>query len=290
MNKQEWLAQFEAITGRTATAEEIAQALEAGKFQEVSTKETHVEQTPVQEKPVQTTEAASTQAAPAAPAQPSEFQKTMSSYWKWLIAAWKNPTAEGTLEPKHAYLAFGTLTLFYTLTIFIAVYQAGRALTGGINRAANLFSTNSSNAFQMSNPVDFSTFFTILIAAALYLFSIVLGGFVVKRMIYQNTSFTFTRAFDYYAKLFSINIILTALASICAPLNIVTFAAFLFIVSLFIFTVGTIFSIAQTEGDSKMDSFYRFLLAVIVNGIILVIFFYAEMSLVAEYISKLFRF
>ena len=126
MNKQEWLAQFEAITGRTATAEEIAQALEAGKFQEVSTKETHVEQTPVQEKPVQTTE--------AAPAQPSEFQKTMSSYWKWLIAAWKNPTAEGTLEPKHAYLAFGTLTLFYTLTIFIAVYQAGRALTGGINR------------------------------------------------------------------------------------------------------------------------------------------------------------
>lgn len=282
MNKQEWLAQFEAITGRTATAEEIAQALEAGKFQEVSTKETHVEQTPVQEKPVQTTE--------AAPAQPSEFQKTMSSYWKWLIAAWKNPTAEGTLEPKHAYLAFGTLTLFYTLTIFIAVYQAGRALTGGINRAANLFSTNSSNAFQMSNPVDFSTFFTILIAAALYLFSIVLGGFVVKRMIYQNTSFTFTRAFDYYAKLFSINIILTALASICALLNIVTFAAFLFIVSLFIFTVGITFSIAQTEGDSKMDSFYRFLLAVIVNGIILVIFFYAEMSLVAEYISKLFRF
>ena len=282
MNKQEWLAQFEAITGRTATAEEIAQALEAGKFQEVSTKETHVEQTPVQEKPVQTTE--------AAPAQPSEFQKTMSSYWKWLIAAWKNPTAEGTLEPKHAYLAFGTLTLFYTLTIFIAVYQAGRALTGGINRAANLFSTNSSNAFQMSNPVDFSTFFTILIAAALYLFSIVLGGFVVKRMIYQNTSFTFTRAFDYYAKLFSINIILTALASICALLNIVIFAAFLFIVSLFIFTVGITFSIAQTEGDSKMDSFYRFLLAVIVNGIILVIFFYAEMSLVAEYISKLFRF
>ena len=182
------------------------------------------------------------------------------------------------------------MTLFYTLTIFIAVYQAGRALTGGINRAANLFSTNSSNAFQMSNPVDFSTFFTILIAAALYLFSIVLGGFVVKRMIYQNTSFTFTRAFDYYAKLFSINIILTALASICALLNIVTFAAFLFIVSLFIFTVGITFSIAQTEGDSKMDSFYRFLLAVIVNGIILVIFFYAEMSLVAEYISKLFRF
>lgn len=290
MNKQEWLAQFEAITGRTATAEEIAQALEAGKFQEVTTEEPQVKANPVQEKPVQTTEAASTQAAPAAPAQPSEFQKTMSSYWKWLIAAWKNPTAEGTLEPKHAYLAFGTLTLFYTLTIFIAVYQAGRALTGGINRAANLFSTNSSNAFQMSNPVDFSTFFTILIAAALYLFSIVLGGFVVKRMIYQNTSFTFTRAFDYYAKLFSINIILTALASICALLNIVTFAAFLFIVSLFIFTVGITFSIAQTEGDSKMDSFYRFLLAVIVNGIILVIFFYAEMSLVAEYISKLFRF
>lgn len=290
MNKQEWLAQFEAITGRTATAEEIAQALEAGKFQEVTTEEPQVKANPVQEKPVQTTEAASTQAAPAAPAQPSKFQKTMSSYWKWLIAAWKNPTAEGTLEPKHAYLAFGTLTLFYTLTIFIAVYQAGHALTGGINRAANLFSTNSSNAFQMSNPVDFSTFFTILIAAALYLFSIVLGGFVVKRMIYQNTSFTFTRAFDYYAKLFSINIILTALASICALLNIVTFAAFLFIVSLFIFTVGITFSIAQTEGDSKMDSFYRFLLAVIVNGIILVIFFYAEMSLVAEYISKLFRF
>ena len=34
MSKQDWLDYFEAVNGRSASAEEIAQALAAGEFQE----------------------------------------------------------------------------------------------------------------------------------------------------------------------------------------------------------------------------------------------------------------
>ena len=42
MSKQDWLDYFEAVNGRSASAEEIAQALAAGEFQEeVVVPETH---------------------------------------------------------------------------------------------------------------------------------------------------------------------------------------------------------------------------------------------------------
>ena len=44
--------------------------------------------------------------------------------------------------------------------------------------------------------LNFKIFFVSLIAAALFLFSIILGGFVVKRLVYQDRSFTFNKAFN----------------------------------------------------------------------------------------------
>ena len=70
MSKQDWLDYFEAVNGRSASAEEIAQALAAGEFQEevVATEAPEFVSAPVQE-PVSAPQAPEFVAAPAAPVQ-----------------------------------------------------------------------------------------------------------------------------------------------------------------------------------------------------------------------------
>ena len=70
MSKQDWLDYFEAVNGRSASAEEIAQALAAGEFQEevVPTEAPEFVAAPVQE-PVSAPQAPEFVAAPAAPVQ-----------------------------------------------------------------------------------------------------------------------------------------------------------------------------------------------------------------------------
>lgn len=70
MLKQDWLDYFEAVNGRSASAEEIAQALAAGEFQEevVATEAPEFVAAPVQE-PVAALQAPEFVAAPAAPVQ-----------------------------------------------------------------------------------------------------------------------------------------------------------------------------------------------------------------------------
>ena len=72
MLKQDWLDYFEAVNGRSASAEEIAQALAAGEFQEevVATEAPEFVAAPVQE-PVSAPQAPEFVAAPAAPVQES---------------------------------------------------------------------------------------------------------------------------------------------------------------------------------------------------------------------------
>ena len=70
MSKQDWLDYFEAVNGRSASAEEIAQALAAGEFQAevVATEAPEFVAAPVQE-PVSAPQAPEFVAAPAAPVQ-----------------------------------------------------------------------------------------------------------------------------------------------------------------------------------------------------------------------------
>ena len=79
MSKQDWLDYFEAVNGRSASAEEIAQALAAGEFQEEvvvpeasQAPEFVAEPTAPVEEPVAAPQAPEFVAAPAAPAAPTE--------------------------------------------------------------------------------------------------------------------------------------------------------------------------------------------------------------------------
>jgi len=105
MSKQDWLDYFEAVNGRSASAEEIAQALAAGEFQE----EVVVPETPQApefvaaptapvEEPVAAPQAPEFVAAPAAPQAP-DFVAAPTAPTEEPVAAPTAPTEEPVAAP-----------------------------------------------------------------------------------------------------------------------------------------------------------------------------------------------
>lgn len=160
MNRQEWLEYFEAINGRTATAEEVAQALAAGEFQEdvaVAQPTQAVQPQTAQAQPVQ--EPAQPQgqvhASVQQPAQPAQgqtevhqtateqqqfFQNVANSaqvadlkqkgrsYFNWFLTNLKNPI----VETRDSHFVYGVVTV-----ALAALFMAG----GIVNYFGRIFSS-----------------------------------------------------------------------------------------------------------------------------------------------------
>ena len=343
MSKQDWLEYFEAVNGRSATEEEIAQALAAGEFvkaEQVSADQASSEASPAsssfeqpqnfqqpfaqqasqqyQEVPQQQAnpnqfanqgqpyqQQGFQQANPFAgqpqssgpqayqnnsqqgqfnsqvpqqgpqayysqqPPQPSEFSKTMKGFWAWLVSAWKSPTSEVESSKVNGYLSLGLTAFFFAI---VANY--------------NIFSTIGIMSFGMYNgpTFNFKVFFVSLIAAALFLFSIILGGFVVKRLVYQDRSFTFNKAFDWYGRLYAIVLPFIAASALFALLGIIHLSLFFTWIVLLLVGVGATFALIYSKTNNSMDPFYKYLLAIIINGVITIIFSFIAFSLLASII------
>lgn len=329
MSKQDWLEYFEAVNGRSATEEEIAQALAAGEFveaEQVSAEQASSEASPAsssfeqpqnfqqpfaqqyQEAPQQQANQAYQQpgfqqASPFAgqpqssgpqayqnnpqqgqfnsqvpqqgpqayysqqPPQPSEFSKTMKGFWAWLVSAWKSPTSEVESSKVNGYLSLGLTAFFFAI---VANY--------------NIFSTIGIMSFGMYNgpTFNFKVFFVSLIAAALFLFSIILGGFVVKRLVYQDRSFTFNKAFDWYGRLYAIVLPFIAVSALFALLGIIHLSLFFTWIGLLLVGVGATFALIYSKTNNSMDPFYKYLLAIIVNGVITLFFSFIAFSLLTS--------
>ncbi len=80
---------------------------------------------------------------------------------------------------------------------------------------------------------------------------------------------------------------MTVLASFFAFFNGLRFAALLCLISMGMVLLGNLYIISRPSKDSQVDSFYRLLLAFLVNGGILFLFFLAEMALVFDYLRIL---
>lgn len=341
MSKQDWLEYFEAVNGRSATEEEIAQALAAGEFveaEQVSAEQASSEASPAsssfeqqqnfqqpfaqqasqqyQEVPQQQAnpnqfanqgqpyqQQGFQQAGPFAgqpqssgpqayqnnpqqgqfnsqvpqqgpqayysqqPPQPSEFSKTMKGFWAWLVSAWKSPTSEVESSKVNGYLSLGLTAFFFAI---VANY--------------NIFSTIGIMSFGMYNgpTFNFKVFFVSLIAAALFLFSIILGGFVVKRLVYQDRSFTFNKAFDWYGRLYAIVLPFIAVSALFALLGIIHLSLFFTWIGLLLVGVGATFALIYSKTNNSMDPFYKYLLAIIVNGVITLFFSFIAFSLLTS--------
>ena len=208
------------------------------------------------------------------------FKEELADLWFWLQGALKEPTASIDTDKKHSYNAFALLTIFSATSFLFTVYHAKHSYYG------RMVSIDADFVEQFPSLNLFSVF-SILVATSLFFFSILMGGFVVKRFVDQDSDWTLERAFQEYSRLFALPILLTGVASFFAFFNGLRFAALLSLISLGMVLLGNLYIISRPSKDSQTDPFYRLLLAVLVNGSVLFLFFLAEMALISDYLRIL---
>ena len=208
------------------------------------------------------------------------FKEELADLWFWLQGALKEPTTSIDTDKKHSYNAFALLTIFSALSFFCAIYHIKH------NYYGHMAAINS-HAIEQFPSLNLFSIFSILVATSLFFFSILMGGFIVKRFVNQDSDWTLERAFQVHSRLLAIPILLTGIASFFAFFNGLRFAALLCLISMCMVLLGNLYIISRPSKDSQTDSFYRLLLAFLVNGGVLFIFFLAEMALVFDYLRIL---
>lgn len=198
------------------------------------------------------------------PTQSSEFSKTMKGFWAWLISAWKSPTSEVESSKLNGYLSLGLTVFFAAIVVNYNFYNIIHSVSFG---------------FYSGPTFDFRLLLVSLIAAGLVLFSIILGGFAVKRMVYKDGSFSFNKAFDWYGRLYAIVLPFVALSALFSLLGIMSVSLFLAWIGLVLIGVGATFALIYSKSSTSMDPFYKYLLAIVVNGVITFIFTFIAFSL-----------
>lgn len=214
------------------------------------------------------------------PTKTAIFKEELADFWIWLLGALKEPTARFDTDKKHSYNAFALLTIFSATSFLFTVYHAKHSYYG---RMASI----DANFVEQFPSLNLFSIFSILVATSLFFFSILMGGFVVKRFVDQDSDWTLERAFQEYGRLFALPILLTGVASFFAFFNGLRFAALLCLISIGMVLLGNLYIISRPSKDSSTDPFYRLLLAVLVNGSVLFLFFLAEMALVFDYLRIL---
>ena len=208
------------------------------------------------------------------------FKEELADQWVWLQGALKEPTASIDTDKKHSYNAFALLTIFSALSFFCAIYHIKHDYYGHM-------AVINSHAIEQFPSLNLFSIFSILVATSLFFFSILMGGFVVKRFVNQDNDWTLEKALQEYSRLFALPLLLTGIASFFAFFNSLRFAALLCLISIGLVLLANLYTISRPSKDSQTDSFYRLLLAFLVNGGILFLFFLAEMTLVFEYLRIL---
>ena len=208
------------------------------------------------------------------------FKEELADLWFWLQGALKEPTTSIDTDKKHSYNAFALLTIFSALSFFCAIYHIKH------NYYGHMAAINSHVSEQFPS-LNLFSIFSILVATSLFFFSILMGGFVVKRFVNQDNDWTLEKSLQEYSRLFALPLLLTGIASFFAFFNSLRFAALLCLISIGLVLLANLYTISRPSKDSQTDPFYRLLLAFLVNGGILFLFFLAEMTLVFEYLRIL---
>ena len=270
--------EHEEIVANTDKSEE---PVETEEQEELATKTDQAEK-PVKEAPQPSKSLESPFVPDPVPTKTAIFKEELADFWVWLQGAIKEPTARFDTDKKHSYNAFALLTIFSATSFLFTVYHAKHSYYG---RMASIDA--NSNFVEQFPSLNLFSIFSILVATSLFFFSILMGGFVVKRFVDQDSDWTLERAFQKYGRLFALPILLTGVASFFAFFNGLRFAALLCLISIGMVLLGNLYIISRPSKNSSTDPFYRLLLAVLVNGSVLFLFFLAEMALVFDYLRIL---
>ena len=271
----------QAIPEDKETSEETVETEElAEKSEKIDKSEEPVKEVSQTSKPLTSKSLESPFLPDPTPTKTAIFKEELADFWTWLLGALKEPTARFDTDKKHSYNAFALLTIFSTTSFLFTVYHAKHSYYG---RMASV----DAHFVEQFPSLNLFSVFSILVATSLFFFSILMGGFVVKRFVDQDSDWTLERAFQEYGRLFALPILLTGVASFFAFFNGLRFAALLCLISIGMVLLGNLYIISRPSKDSKTDPFYRLLLAVLVNGSVLFLFFLAEMALISDYLRIL---
>ena len=247
--------------------------------EELATKTDQAEK-PVKEAPQPSKSLESPFVPDPVPTKTAIFKEELADFWVWLQGALKEPTASIGTDKKHSYNAFALLTIFSATSFLFTVYHAKQGYYG---RMASI----DAHFMEQFPSLNLFSVFSILVATSLFFFSILMGGFVVKRFVDQDSDWTLERAFQAHSRLLAIPVLLTGIASFFALFNGLRFAALLCLISIGLTLLANLYFISRPSKDSQTDPFYRLLLAFLVNGGVLFLFFLAEIALVFDYLRIL---
>ena len=215
-----------------------------------------------------------------APKSTDRWKEQVLDFWSWLMEAIKSPTSKLETSSTHSYTAFILLILFSASSFFFSIYHFKHAYYGHI-------ATINSHFPEQLAPLTLFSIISILVATTLFFFSFLLGSFVVRRFIYQEKDWTLEKGLQQYSQLLAIPIFLTAIASFFAFFDSLRFTALLCVISIGIILLASLHIITRPSQSSETDSFYQLFLSVLVNGVIILLFFVAEVALIGDYLRIL---
>ena len=215
-----------------------------------------------------------------APKSTDKWKEQALDFWSWLVEAIKSPTSKLGTSSTHSYTAFILLILFSASSFFFSIYHIKHAYYGHIATMHNHFP-------EQLAPLTLFSIISILVATTLFFFSFLLGSFVVRRFIHQEKDWTLEKVVQQYSQLLAIPIFLTAIASFFAFFDSLRFTALLCVISIGIILLASLHIITRPSQASETDSFYQLFLSVLVNGVIILLFFVAEVALIGDYLRIL---
>ena len=271
--------EHEEIVENTEKIDKSGEPVETEEQEELATKTDQAEK-PVKEAPQPSKSLESPFVPDPVPTKTAIFREEMAEFWTWLQGAIKEPTSSVYTDKKHSYTAFALLSIFSATSFFFSIYHIKQAYYGHM-------AAIDSKALQHFPSLNLFSIFSILVATSLFFFSILMGGFVVKRFVDQDRNWTLEKALQEYSRLFALPILLTGIACFFAFFNSLRFAALLCLISIGLVLLANLYIISKPSKDSQIEPFYRLLLAFLVNGSILFLFFLAEMALVFDYLRIL---
>ena len=310
MSKQDWLDYFEAVNGRSASAEEIAQALSTGEFQE----EVVVPETPQApefvaaptapvEEPVAAPQAPEFVAAPAAPAAPTApaeepvvapvqepapqaapangpaFQQ---AYQQPTQAAYQQAPYQG--QPGQPYSGqpsqFGVAVGGYWNWFLSALkrptaVENSKALNGILQYVLTAFVLTLSTFFTASGAtggygMDFRAFMLTLISLFFSVYAFQVAGFFVRRVVLQDKEYSYGRSFEEFGRLSVYTLPLALLAFLVGLVKVYEFYGFVNFLIFFLFFVGTCYVVHQGLNKTSFKA-DKFLLLVASSVVLLLI-------------------
>ena len=215
-----------------------------------------------------------------APKSADKWKEQALDFWSWLVEAIKSPTSSLETSSTHSYTAFLLLILFSASSFFFSIYHIKHAYYGHIATMHNHFPEQFAS-------LNLFSIISILVATTLFFFSFLFGSFVVRRFIHQEKDWTLEKVLQQYSQLLAIPIFLTAIASFFAFFDSLRFSALLCVISIGIILLASLHIITRPSQASETDSFYQLFLSVLVNGVIILLFFVAEVALIGDYLRIL---